>query len=154
MEFFAGISEVQLMRKIISEFQIDIPNNDEDIETSSTTQATPENPARSSLMNMLLAKHLKNSSCEASSLDEELSKYLIQKHNELDVLDFWKNNATSFTRLAAIAKVLLAIPATSASAESAFSVAGCLIRSRRASIAPHKVEKVLFIHDNYDLFEL
>lgn len=139
------------MRKIISEFQIDIPNNEESVESS--TQSAPADPARSSLMNMLLAKHKRNSAFEASSLDEEMTKFLIQKHSEDDVLGFWKNNTSIFPRLAAIAKVLLAIPATSASAESAFSVAGCLIRSRRASIAPHKVEKVLFIHDNYDLFK-
>lgn len=148
-----GTTEVQLMRKISKEFQIDILSNDDDNEPDTQTTSAVPAPAHSSLMNILLAKHLKNT-FEASSLDEEVSKYVVQKHNEGDALHFWKKNSSTFPRLAAIAKVLLSIPATSASAESAFSVAGCLIRSRRASIAPHKVQKVLFIHDNYDLLKI
>lgn len=138
------------MRRIIQQFEIDILMNDSDGERE--TQQASVAAAHSSLMSALLAKHLKNT-YEASSLEEEMSKFLVQKQNEDDALGFWRKNASSFPRLAAVAKVLLSIPATSASSESAFSVAGCLIRSRRASIAPHKVKKVLFIHDNYDLFK-
>lgn len=106
-------------------------------------------PAHSSIVNILLAKHLQNTHESPSSLDEEVQRFTNQKHNgDDDALQFWRKNETNFPRL-----VLLCIPATSASSESAFSVAGCLLRKRRASIAPHKVQKVLFIHDNYDLLK-
>lgn len=143
------------MREIAKEFEINMIINDDDaVDVSPETPVTPVKPAHSSLVNTLLAKHLRNTHEAASSLDEEVLRFIDQKHNGDDALEFWRKNATNFPRLAAIAKVLLCIPATSASSESAFSVAGCLLRSRRASIAPHKVQKVLFIHDNYDLLKL
>lgn len=140
------------MREIAKEFDISMIINDDDY-VSPETHATHFEPAHSSLVNILLAKHLRNTHELASSLDEEVQRFMNHKHNGDDALEFWRKNATNFPRLAAIAKVLLSIPATSASSESAFSVAGCLLRSRRASIAPHKVQKVLLIHDNYDLLK-
>lgn len=141
-----------MLREIAKEFDINILvniNND-----SSDDVVPPVEPApQSSLVNMLLAKHLQNSHEVPSSLDEEVRRFFNQKHNGEDALQFWKKNETNFPRLATMAKALLCIPATSPSSESAFSVAGCLLRKRRASIAPHKVQKVLFIHDNYDLLK-
>lgn len=109
-----------------------------------------------STMSELLAKHSRagNGGEMPSCLEEEVTKFMHSAHSNEDVLEFWKKNQHVYPRLAVISKAILAIPITSASAESAFSIAGCLIRSRRASIAPHRVEKVLFVHDNYDLFNL
>lgn len=142
---------MQLIRKIARDLHIDLLNCDDDGQPD--TETTPAEPSRSSLVDELLSKHLRNNTCGASSLDEEIAKFLVQKSTEGDVLAFWRKHAVDFPRLAGVAKAILSIPATSAKAESAFSVAGCLIRSRRASLAPHKVQKVLFIHDNYDLLK-
>lgn len=138
------------MHKIAKKFEINLKINDDDV-SSLDVHVTPV--LHSSLVNSLLAKYRINKSETPSSLDEEVRRFFNQKHNDDDALDFWRKNATYFPRLAAIAKVLLCIPATSASSESAFSVAGCLLRKKRASIAPHKVQKVLFVHDNYDLLK-
>lgn len=140
------------MRQIAEEFDINLTVNDDD-SSSRDVHVTPVEPAHSSLVNTLLAKHLQNTHEAPSSLEDEVRRFTKQKHNGDDALEFWRKNATNFPRLAAIAKVLLCIPATSASSESAFSIAGCLLRKRRASIAPHKVQKTLFIHDNYDLLQ-
>lgn len=142
----------QLMREIAKQFNINmvVNNNDDNLPDDPVPSVEP---VHSSLVNILLAKHLQNAREVPSSLDEEVRRFFNQKHNGEDALQFWKKNETHFPRLASIAKVLLCIPATSASSESAFSVAGCLLRKRRASIAPHKVQKVLFVHDNFDLLK-
>lgn len=145
-------TRTQLLRDIANKFQINLIMDDADIPNEN--RAAPAEPTKSSFVKSLLAKHLRPTHEAASSLDEEVQRFTNQNHNDDEALEFWRKNATNFPRLAAMAKVLLAIPATSASSESAFSVAGCLLRSRRASIAPHKVQKVLFIHDNYDLLKL
>lgn len=56
-------------------------------------------------------------------------------------LDFWIEHGKSFPKLAAVAKVVLAIPLTTSKSEGSFSVSGCVVRSRRASISPIRVEK-------------
>lgn len=71
-----------------------------------------------------------------------------------DALMFWSKFADSYPNLSAIARVLFCVQATTGTAESAFSFAGSVIRSQRATIDPFRVEKVLFIHDNYDLFNM
>lgn len=140
------------MREITKEFDINITMKDDD-ENSVDSPVSSVKPAHSSLVSFLLSKHLQKNNEAPSSLDEEVRRFMNQKNDSDDALEFWRKNAKGFPRLAAIAKVLLCIPATSACSESAFSVAGCLLRKRRASIAPHKVQKVLFIHDNYNLMK-
>lgn len=116
----------------------------------------PPHKPTTSIMSELLAKHSKSGIGGeiSSSLDEEVMKFMHCAHSDDNVLTFWKKNEHVFPRLGKVAKAILAIPITSACSESAFSIAGCLIRSRRASTAPHRVEKILFVHDNYDLFNL
>lgn len=56
--------------------------------------------------------------------------------------------------MAAVAKILLSIPMTTSKSESSFSVAGSLMRKQRASITPFRAEKILFLHDNYDILKI
>lgn len=88
-----------------------------------------------------------------SEVEDELRKYKMEIEPIDDILDYWKSHETVFPNLPSIAKVLLCKPATSAKSESSFSVAGSLIRQKRSSIDPTRVEKVLFLHDNYDIFK-
>lgn len=87
----------------------------------------------------------------SSGLEAELSRFSNIHINEEDVLKFWREEETQFPLMAAVAKVLLCKPATSAASESAFSVAGALLSKRRATIDPLRARKILFVHDNYDL---
>lgn len=70
-----------------------------------------------------------------------------------DPLAFWKQHSKAYPKLAAVANVVLTFPLTTSKSEGSFSVSGCTIRSRRSSITPTRVEKVLFIHDNFQLVD-
>lgn len=107
------------------------------------------------LREKLLARHIPNHGAGRDyTLEGELLRF--QDIHEIydDVLNFWAKFADHYPNLSAIARVLFCIQATTATAESSFSFAGSVIRSQRATIDPFKVEKVLFIHDNYDLFNM
>lgn len=144
----SGKTETQAIRELMRDYKINITFEE-------TIQSQPQpKPNTSNTMNDLLAKHSRVGIGETPScLEEELSRFMHVRSND-DVLIFWKKNDKIFPRLALVARAILAIPITSTASEGAFSEAGCLIRSRRASIAPHRVEKVLFVHDNYNLFKL
>lgn len=148
---FSDKTETQVIRGLIHDYQINVIVDDT-MQGESEPQPTPS----TSTMFELLAKHSRagTNGDKPSCLEEEVNKFTHSAHTNEDVLEFWKKNQHVYPRLAIVAKAILAIPITSASAESSFSIAGCLIRSRRASIAPHRVEKVLFVHDNYNLFHL
>lgn len=98
----------------------------------------------------LLKKHNVSTRRSQNGLEFELARFVNINEPLPDVLGFWRAEETNFPTMAAIAKVLLCMPATSAASESAFSVAGALISSKTASLEPLRARKILFIHDNYD----
>lgn len=106
-----------------------------------------------SLVTSLLAKYVKTSK-PATSLEEELNRFCSVSCGDENIMQFWKTNQKDYPKLAKIAKVLLGIPMTSSKSESAFSTAGCLIRKDRASLTPYRIERTLFIHDNYDILNM
>lgn len=53
--------------------------------------------------------------------------------------------------LACLAKKVFCVPATTTPSERVFSIAGLIIRAKRASLPPATVEKLVFLHDNYDV---
>lgn len=117
---------------------------------SSTENSTNmQNDTPHSLRIDLLRKHSILST--DSSLEIEIQRFIERRENIDNILLFWKNNKHLYPKLSKIAKVLLAIPATTSKSGSAFSIAGCLIRSKRARIEPYRSERVLFVHDNYYL---
>ncbi|KYQ50145.1 hypothetical protein ALC60_10772 [Trachymyrmex zeteki] len=44
-------------------------------------------------------------------------------------------------------------PATSTPSERVFSIVGLLINNKRSSVYPSTVNKVISIHDNYELYK-
>lgn len=67
---------------------------------------------------------------------------------EFDVLEWWSENEKEFPTMAKLARKLLAIPASSASSERAFSAAGNAVSQRRTALDPQTVNDVLFVHSN------
>ena len=65
-------------------------------------------------------------------------------------LDWWKTNQGMFPILAQMARIYLAIPATSAPSERVFSVASRLISGRRNRMTPELVGKCLFVSENWE----
>ena len=52
-----------------------------------------------------------------------------------------------------LARVILALPATSAPSERIFSTAGLTVNAKRSSLASSAVDKVVFVHENYHLIK-
>jgi hypothetical protein len=90
---------------------------------------------------------------------DEVTHYLQLKLTSVDVktlesdngiLSRWKAQQNSMPRLAAIARYLLAIPASSAASERSFSAAGSTVSPRRSSLDPDNVDSILFLHSNLE----
>ena len=64
------------------------------------------------------------------------------------MLQYWKKCEIRLPRIARLARAVLAIPASSAGCERAFSVIGNLWRSRRASLSVERVEQMMFIRSH------
>ncbi|XP_052123535.1 uncharacterized protein LOC127749443 [Frankliniella occidentalis] len=62
-----------------------------------------------------------------------------------DVLKFWEKEAHRFPKLAKLAKEVLCIPASSASSERAFSIAGLIISPRRSLLSAKHLDDMLVI---------
>ena len=77
---------------------------------------------------------------------DEVNSYMISADTSDDVLAYWKVKASSWPRLAAVARVILAIPATETSSERVFSLAGRTIEDRRTQPNVDTVDDLLFLH--------
>lgn len=62
-----------------------------------------------------------------------------------ELLNYWRAKSTTSPGLAKVAKVILAVPASSATSERSFSDAGFTINVRRTMLKPENVDKLLFI---------
>ena len=68
-------------------------------------------------------------------------------------LEWWEQRQTLYPTLAALARRILCIPATSAPCERLFSVAGMAIRDDRTRMLPEHADSVLFICENWEQVE-
>jgi hypothetical protein len=75
---------------------------------------------------------------------------LAKKRSRENVLGFWKNHEMTCPLLAEAARGYLAIPASSATFERAFSAGGSKVLHKKTKLQPENVEKLLFILQNYD----
>lgn len=78
---------------------------------------------------------------------------LLSMHNKIkitNVLTYWKDHSKLMPTLSSLASQVFAIPATSTPSERNFSVAGIIVNQKRTQISPDNLDKVLFMHNNYD----
>ena len=68
-------------------------------------------------------------------------------------LEWWKCNQGLCPVLARLAKICVAVMATSAPSERVFSIASCLISNKRAGLGPEIAGKALFVAENWDAWE-
>jgi len=80
-----------------------------------------------------------------------LEAYKKEKFEVIDdnLLDFWKRQNHIFPHLSVLAPQTLAIPASSASSERYFSVAGRLIEERRSCLSGTSVDSILFLNNHF-----
>ena len=89
---------------------------------------------------------------EIKSLDLEIEEYQKVKligtdsHQSNDILQWWKIHCYDFPTLAKLARHVLAIPASSAPSERAFSICGRILEERRSMLKPTAVNNLLFLH--------
>lgn len=143
------MTRAALLEKVKNELEISC-NETMRVPELATGAQTIEKPttARMKLVRKLIAA---SQSC-VSRLEDELRAYRMEMQPIEDVLEYWKMHENVFPNFASIANVLLSKPAASAKSETAFSVAGSLVRQKRSKIEPTRAEKVLFLHDNYEIF--
>ena len=64
--------------------------------------------------------------------------------------NWWMVNAQFFPNIWRLAKSYLALPASQASSERAFSVAGTIVTAKQAQLDPQNVENLHFLRENWD----
>lgn len=148
-----GITRIAAINRICEEYEILIETEPEDnpINIMDNVEQSSQGK-RFKLIDSLMSKHCPNMSRNNRSLEFEVETFRDAPMYS-DVLEFWRKHNKTYPKMAKVAKVLLGQPLTTAKSEGEFSVSGCLIRKRRASITPTRVEKVLLIHDNFFLLK-
>jgi len=63
-------------------------------------------------------------------------------------LEWWKINEDKYPKVAALARKILKIPATSVSSERIFSSAGLLINKLRNRLSSDLVDNIIFLNKN------
>lgn len=76
---------------------------------------------------------------------------VLKSDYEDNPLLFWKDNSQSFPILSQLALMYLGTSASSVPVESLFSTAGLVMNGKRSSLNPDKLNKIVFIHDNFDM---
>jgi len=115
-------------------------------ETAESSDANELHPWKKAKLE-LLSKHV----VSAPSRALEIQQFRCLSVAPDNVLEWWESQQQTYPTLSRLARVILAIPATSAPSERVFSLAGLTINARRSSLAPSSVDKVLFVHENSSL---
>jgi len=76
----------------------------------------------------------------------------VTEDEKMSAVFYWKRHSEAYPHLSQIAKVYLTLSASSVPVESMFSLAGLVKNSRRSSVAPHSLNRLCFVHDNYANF--
>lgn len=79
-----------------------------------------------------------------ATLDEEIKQYESATMVS-DAISFWRDNQNYYPVLAKIAKHLFCYQASSVPSERLFSSAGYTLWDRRASLSPHKLDKIIVL---------
>jgi hypothetical protein len=90
---------------------------------------------------------------QKSPIELEITRYLEltpkASSADVDVLAWWKAQASQLPLMAEMARKVLAIPASSSSSERVFSTSGDVVTAKRTNLDPATVERLVFYHDNW-----
>ena len=64
----------------------------------------------------------------------------------------WRSNSSKFPLLQELARDTLSQSASSVPVENMFSTMGLLLNGKRSALAPHRVNWLSFIHNNFALY--
>jgi len=140
-----GMTAVDLLTQVIKQ-NLGDPASTAAQETAESSDANELHPWKKAKLE-LLSKHV----VSAPSRALEIQQFRCLSVAPDNVLEWWESQQQTYPTLSRLARVILAIPATSAPSERVFSLAGLTINARRSSLAPSSVDKVLFVHENSSL---
>ena len=83
------------------------------------------------------------SQSQKSEIDVYLEEEPENNIEDFDVLSWWRSKAAKFPVLSAMARDFLAIPLSTVSSESAFSLGGRILGDHRSSLAPEMLEALV-----------
>ena len=69
---------------------------------------------------------------------------------QLDILEFWKSRACHYPIMAAMARDILTVQASTVASESAFSFSGRVLNERRSRLNPQSLEVCICYKDHLD----
>ncbi len=88
----------------------------------------------------------------SDTVSGEIDHYLtlrVPAEFEDNPLGFWEHHEKTFPILAKVAQVYLGMSSSSVPVECMFSTTGLISNGKRSAIGPDKMNRVLFIHDNF-----
>ena len=143
---FLNEFQIQAVKSEITERMDSFSRPAEPSSTGSTDG--PPVKKRKTALDILLGED--DASSSHVSTTEELNQYMGEKPLQRDSapLDWWKDNAHRYPRLASVAQGVLAIPATSTPSERIFSTAGLTVTKLRSCIKPENVDSLIFLNHN------
>jgi hypothetical protein len=83
----------------------------------------------------------------SSELDDYLGEVLAPRTEDFDILDWWMKHTTHYPTLAAIARDVLAMPASAVQSEAAFSSSGPVIPKHQSTLSIKTIEALVCTRD-------
>jgi hypothetical protein len=95
-------------------------------------------------------------SCEELTLTRQegeayLSTPCVRQIANFDLLDWWRVNATTYPRLASVARDILAVPITEVGVERVFNTARDIIGDRRHRLSAQTIRQIMILKDSIAL---
>jgi len=88
-----------------------------------------------------------------NDFDAYLCAAVVDGRIDVNILDWWAKNQSTYPATAIVAHHMLAIPATSVQSERLFSATGRLISKPRSRLLPETVEMLVFLNKNNGLYK-
>jgi hypothetical protein len=142
-ERFGDIISAQLLQEAAEQhhaFEADIGDGDGTAISSENDNATQLLKGRK--------RKLKDPSSKREDLELQNYTHSPTVKESEDPLLWWRVNGCNFPVLSRLAQKYLSMCATSAASERLFSISGNLVTSRRSSICPERVNKLVFLACN------
>jgi hypothetical protein len=95
-------------------------------------------------------KRISNRDKLVKEMDMYMEEPNITEHE--NPFTWWAANSSKYPNVANIARVYLAVPATSVESERLFSKCGLVCSDRRLSLSPQHVEHLVFLSKNMPVF--
>ena len=89
----------------------------------------------------------RGTSIDKSELDAYLEEALVRGDENFEILSWWKTNSNKYHVLSLMARDFLAIPLSTISSESTFSLSGSILGDNRSSMIPQTLEALVCCKD-------